>query len=148
MENKYFTPALEDLHVGYECQYAQSHESTNNGITWTTNWIAYKITNSNFPYTLGALALDQIRTPFLTKEQIEDDEWTVKTTSWVGKTATFFDKGNYMMIFDPSDYHIEIIAKDVTAIGFMEYTPEHFRVTLPCKDINTLRFICKLLNIK
>jgi hypothetical protein len=56
-------------------------------------------------------------------------------------------KGNFWLILDTRLPHIEIVAEDVNKIDWMPEFPEKFRVTLPCKDINTFKFITNLLGV-
>lgn len=72
MENKqvYFTPSIEDMRVGYECEYV------NNGI-WMRCWVgsgSQEVTISD-AILFTEIIPEHIRTPYLTKEQIEAEGW-------------------------------------------------------------------------
>ena len=139
MENKYYTPEIEDIRVNYECEMRQADI-----------WEFYRVQNNDC--LCDFVDMDGIRTPFLTEKQIEADGWEVypivmPNQDWVG-----FSKDNYMLLYyclnnDISKPCIKILAKDVTLLEWMGNFPEMFRVTLPCLSINEFRFICKLLKI-
>lgn len=86
---------------------------------------------------------------YLTKEQIEAEGWEERNLNQSTK-FTYFRKGNYMLAFRVVNGLpvIHILAADVLKMEWLiPDAPENFRVTLPCKDINTFRYICKLLEI-
>lgn len=134
MENKYFTPDIEDIRVGYELEKY--------GETLIVKNLA------DIDEILGDLDYcpEDVRVPFLTKEQIEAEGWAVKNIDFASRY--YIDKSNYMGVVETWGKFpvVSILAKDVTKIDWMS-SPEMFRVTLPCKDINTFRYICKLLGI-
>ena len=73
MNNKYFVPEIEDLYIGYECEY--KHNCTNCvDISWkpiiiNQDFLAGGYSESNY------YGDEFLRTPFLTKEQIEKEDW-------------------------------------------------------------------------
>lgn len=151
MTDKYYTPSIEDIRVGYE---VESHEwcideigtPERNYDRWTT-----KILDKSHVETILKYGIKGIRVPCLTKEQIEAEGWSIVDISkqWGDKPSykEAFEKGNYFLGLDTRKPHIEIIAKDVTLIDFLPEFPERFRITIPCPSINEFRIICKLLNI-
>ena len=72
MDNKYYTPAIEDLYVGYECEIRPSSESE-------LPWVSYTISADNTPK--GYFKYGKIRTPYLTKEQVEAEGWEMYARS-------------------------------------------------------------------
>lgn len=146
----YFVPDIEDIRVGYECEIKPTGSEE-------LDWMPYVINGDTaFKYykTKGKGATS-IRVPYLTKEQIEAEGWKSYDLSkgfayryGVPSFRHGFTKDNYILVLDTRKYHIEIMALDVLKIDFLPEFPEHFRVTIPCKDINTFRYICKLLKIK
>ena len=64
-KSKYFTPEIEDIFVGYEC------ESTNNG----KDWYEWKFEYYNFVALDIELLNNMYRTSYLTKEQIIKEGW-------------------------------------------------------------------------
>lgn len=148
MENKYFTPDIEDIRVGYECEWYSKKEG----------WQSYTISNLD---EFEQLDLDRMRVPYLTKEQIEAKGWKPVESKIYPKdakdTCTFlFEKDNFIVTFYSEERTVFFFAKDLTKLDWMCITPrkkwghglyEMFIVTLPCKSINEFRYICKLLNI-
>lgn len=72
MENKHFTPEIKDLRVGYECEMKVYNED---------RWVKLVFGNLDFSTVLdrdkdGKYSVpDCIKTPYLTKEQIESEGW-------------------------------------------------------------------------
>jgi hypothetical protein len=143
-QQKYFIPEIGDIRVGYECEKEDSIKG-------------YE------PYTFDLKGVrdvmqDEIsdyretwfRTPYLSKEQIEAEGW--KETELSKKVAgdykrKAFIKNNYFLIWDTfRDSYIEITLIDPSK-DYRFMNPENFKCTVPCKDINELRYICKLLEI-
>lgn len=158
MENKYFTPEITDIRVGYECQVLNNKNWDSiviNGINSDEDYI--HTTNCSY-YAAG---MSSLRVPYLTKEQIEAEGWKFKITNkiryWYYMDDTFFEcpmtTGYQMMklimMHDPEYNAITIRAYFRGESGYMDDEAE-----LPiiyqgyCKDINTFRTISKLLNIK
>lgn len=148
MTNKYFTPAPEDIRLGYECEClwccAQPRE-----------WVKITVTQEDNESTkdlpiesvLSRLNTGEIRVPYLTPEQIEADGWEPISMKNIELENRYpFQKGNYFLVLDlrhdvPT---IDIILRDVSlALGKFD-NPERFRIWMRCKDINTFRKICKL----
>lgn len=127
MENKYFTPSIEDIHVGFECELQDEK-----------HWNSFKFYRKyDFEIDLERRIHTQtIRVPYLTKEQIEAEGWKE------GDTPGFFDK-----IIDPKDRWFIDWEKEKQLITIGDNENE-VNYTGPCKDINTFRKIIKLLNIK
>ena len=139
---EYFTPSIEDIRVGYELEMNLIDEFTKQTVS-----------NDNLRHTVNIMSRvpHLVRVPYLTKEQIRDDSWKVITpSSNLTKEGVFyFEKGNYFLIADFSrpipflDFILRDPSKDLDKVG----NPERFRFYCECKDINTFRYICKLLNI-
>lgn len=131
---KYFQPDITDLKVGYECE-----------VKWHTfgdgiNWKSYIVKAGD-----SILTTNNVRVPFLTKEQIEAEGWREsekgKGITTVPENFPFliFLKDNYILSFVKEKQRLEIQKK----MGDSQwYIFQGF-----CKDINTLRYICKLLGI-
>jgi hypothetical protein len=105
-----------------------------------------------FGYTdFARLGIDSdggwLRTPHLTKEQIEADGWQYNEDSFLKSIGKFpnhfwFTKNGFGLTFYPDKYTIDIDDDRVCmANPVMVYRGS-------CQDINTFRTICKLLNIK
>jgi hypothetical protein len=134
MDNQYFTPDIEDIRVGYECEVATEHTL---GYGW--NWAAHKITDFN------QLKDVKVRVPYLTKEQIEAEGWTKQTLE--GQSPRYFKGLNYLRLITYEDGKTRVVIKHDPHLH--EDTGCPLTVFLgDCKDLNTFRYICKLLNIK
>lgn len=151
MENKYFTPDIEDIRVGYECEW------TSDGLVFTTPYseplYSGKLEYSDVLdilkwYDMDSFNLTKIvRVPYLTKEQIEAEGWVWKhDTTHFGGMFSSYEKNNHFLIHNRIKNEIRMIFKDPS----LEYdwkNPEKFNFWAECKDINTFRYICKLLGI-
>lgn len=75
MENKYYTPDIEDIRVGYECELNYTSVTPNEV---KKGWLPYIVSVTNdFEVLEKAAKSGMIRTPYLTKEQIEDEGWNI-----------------------------------------------------------------------
>jgi len=144
MENKYYTPAIEDLHVGYEYEYR-----VGKNYAWNTAKILDLYTDRDGCGTYEVeqyLGEGNIRTPYLTKEQIESEGWEIKTYD-IHKAFDFaFKKENYFGVrlkTGKLDIHMADVIKD----KYLENTSHGRLYYGECKSINEFRTICKLLNI-
>jgi hypothetical protein len=147
IEQQYFTPEIEDIRIGYQCE-------VKSGDTWVLVTVNGDILINIAAHLAGGMLITpegvqpfvEFRTPYLTREQIEADGWVEMTIErW--DPYLCFEKGNYWVIFDPRNMAIRILAKDLALITFLDNAQDQFRVTLACKDINTFRYICKLIGI-
>lgn len=154
MENKYFTPSIEDIRVGYECEIYPNKGYED---TWipTIGKCEEVPGNGVKSCNLDELTYDclidghiGIRVPYLTKEQIEAEGWKVTTPT---PKATihwklFITKGNVMGGL-LNDGRLELVLQDVLLDDRTEATSNGRIYLGECKDINTFRMICKLLGI-
>lgn len=149
----YFVPDIEDIRVGYECEM-YTHRFLE-GYGWNkqilgSTLVAAIVTHSN--------ELEKgIKTPYLTKEQIEAEGWKPVNTGGLengcmnGRCA--FTKGNYFLII-PSQPNtklgnrIEIVMVDVLKDDYNEWTSNGRMYLGECRCINDFRLIMKLLCIK
>lgn len=74
MENKYYVPEIEELHIGFEYEVASSY--CKNGIKqddlWTERLVEIDI---DFEYIEAQLEIGIIRVKYLDKEDIESLDW-------------------------------------------------------------------------
>lgn len=131
MENdKYFTPDIEDLRVGYECDLLGS-----------------KIVIED-RHDLDLSFDHPLRTPYLTKEQIEAEGWkfTPKSISlWFEKDGITLREDGYhfkkiTLLYSTHDNRLVIKPMFIGGDEQVFFEGE-------CKDINTFRWLCKLLKI-
>ena len=142
MENKYFTPDMEDFHIGYECE-----------IRTLTIWKSGKFPeilelNSELDEfgkdSLMKAAHAILRVPYLTKEQIETEGWKENVLNDNEKALLLFLKNGYELRM----YKNYICRFSILIVG-AGIIPNWDKVLFEgkCKDINTFRKICKLLEI-
>lgn len=135
-EDGYFTPDIEDLRVGYECEVAY-----NMGDIWKTIVLDRDSLNE---YLDEDIFRNEIRVPYLTKEQIEAEGWIIINEN----NPTYYRKKLEDHL--PYDYQWIIIDFENHYVNFLQ-SDTHYdgsKFCGECKDINTFRYICKLLNIK
>ena len=144
MENKYFTPDIEDVYVGYELEWKckirnQDWEKT----ICDTDLISiiydeYEHADFEEPYN------EQFRVPYLTKEQIEAEGWKENVLNNNEKALLLFLKNGYELRM----YKNYICRFSILIVG-AGIIPNWDKVLFEgkCKDINTFRKICKLLEI-
>lgn len=139
MENKYYTPEIEDLRVGYECQW-NDLSIWRDEILDSYGLFATIINESN------ESLVDKIRTKHLDKQDIESLGWKFKGKSidiWFEKEGDF-DMGSFttykiIMHYGLEDHRMFIYADDQGT----EY--DLFKGEI--KSINELKYIQKLLGI-
>lgn len=150
MENKYFTPDIEDICIGYELEWKckirnQDWEKT----TCDTDLISiiydeYEHSDFEEPYN------EQFRVPYLTKEQIKAEGWEYKNRStdlWFEHKEIFLREDGYhleniKLQYGLHDYRLKI---SFVYVGDSEESTNAYLGE--CKDINTFRKIIKLLGI-
>ena len=115
-------------------------------------WEEIIIEESELDNRIEDLEKKRIRTPYLTKEQIEAEGWIHTGGKLLKEANQMFEKGNYFLVFNEKVKTINIILRDPSKeceISWsVQMSPEHFNFFCECKCINTFRTICKLLNIK
>lgn len=140
-ENKYFTPSIEDIRVGYELEWKL------NKVDWIEyydksvyDWQKHVITENDFHG--GELGDDfhsfgnsncEFRVPYLTQEQIE-------TEGWVEGKKGRFELQQITILQDEERTDWLVITETIKDKQQLAFKGE-------CKDINTFRYICKLLRI-
>lgn len=147
MENKYFTPDIEEMFVG--CEF-EMHD------TWG-DWKKLILTEDLLKNPMVSLGSGnerapwywKFRVPYLTKEQIEAEGWEL--IQIYPKGACIFQKGTKEegceLTCDFTEHRVHF-----TELYFCGLDDEYTRTkltwrSLECKDINTFRKICKLLKI-
>ncbi len=155
MENKYFTPDIEDICIGYE--YEQLVTPLSESLSKSEpEWMKCKFPD---PFTIDRILLlyerkEQLRVPYLTKEQIEGEGFVYRGKISNGtipgepftKIELEFIKNNILIRFDIISNKVMIDKADSTEENVNFYNVK----TLyhgECKDINTFRKIIKLLGI-
>jgi hypothetical protein len=137
MENKYFTPDIEDFHVGYECEILKE------------NWEHFVFNVEEIIPVFAkvnskTIVSDKIRVPYLTKEQIEAEGWEHVGGKLLSGDFQDYQKNNFSMRYATDTRKLSIMVRDPS------FSNERFQVTIlkaECRDINTFRKIIKLLGI-
>jgi hypothetical protein len=148
MENKYFTPDMEDIHIGYECEILYPHNMIEYNKKLNENlWKKHKFELRESLSEGDSVSFDYIyRTLYLTKEQIEAEGWKEKQMHLNGTFVMILGKLNkgYELMFTEGNSQI-VITKVWTLFDEKVKRDNVFKGN--CKDINTFRKIIKLLEI-
>ena len=141
MENKYFTPDIEDIRVGYEGEY-HNWSMDEAGIPELNydRWEKAILNKSNVEIMLK-YGIKGFRVPYLTKEQIEAEGWNKNDIS--PNLIKKIDEDSYYSVSLNKDYNIVITKCFINGWSWV-WQPFY---SGECKDINTFRYICKLLGI-
>jgi len=160
--DSYFIPKIEDLKENYQFEYQEYDEELD---IFKDNWIK---TNFDSREGLGhdltyQFQSENVRCEFLTKEQIESEGWAlqeefpyvhsiglIKNLTYRGTNHTVFLYYNYS-----SKWLLITIQSVIDNIYSIKYTTEKTDINIngntlyagTCLDINTFRYICKLLEI-
>ena len=128
-KEKYFIPEIEDIYSGYEYE-VRRNDGKWERVTKFSNDYDYE---DNPHYAIMKdIKAGKIRVPYLSKEQIEKEGW--EFTEQINNRL-YFRKGAFVLTFE--DDYINIDNTKGQDIGYWG----------KCKDINTFRYICKLLEI-
>ena len=181
MKNKYYIPNIEDLTIGYECEKQtvgefSSHYSIflRDGATkedyrkaWdkyycteAKDFVKHIITFKDFEFLkISEDILGYVRTPYLTKEQIEDEGFELKHTSvdlWFKfkespvthtKIQDFYRYKPYNLFLNYGLHDCRLVIRcDFSADNDFDKADCLFEGE--CCSINELRFILKRLKIK
>lgn len=148
-EIKYYTPDIEDIHIGYECQTRWSDEVGVNGTEWKDLIISDTIGFHKWQ-------LPVLRTPYLTREQIESEGWRFQHQGGLngdieGKFLFIKDvKGEiHQTSYGMSD-RISFYLVFGKELKIVKQYDSHVKETVfkgSCPSINEFRTICKLLKI-
>ncbi len=151
-DDKYFTPSIEDIRVGYECEIKPTGSEV--------DWMPYIINGDNAfkHYETRGKGATSIRVPYLTKEQIESCGFILKAKSidhWfqIAEDKRFdtdlqnfcgYKAYNVFLNYGFHDYRLKIKA-DFS--GGSDYNKAETLFDGECKCINSLRQILKQIHI-
>ena len=143
MENKYFTPDIEDLCIGYECELLMNTDVSI--LNPTSNAPEFKpfIFEKNKIELLIEL-YDSIRVPYLTKEKIEAEGWKHIGGKMLSGAEQIYNKGIFNLYYTTSNLKLQVVNDEE------DWSPEvqgGVKFEGFCKDINTFKKIIKLLGI-
>ncbi len=134
MENKYFTPDIEDFYIGYEYERFVPRANATEEECWEK--LVMSVNYLSLDDIDNEIMEKEIRVPYLTKEQIEAEGW--KFDYNLGDFDYYIKTVN-----DKEEYELEFCYKERININIWKRTLYHGE----CKDINTFRKIIKLLGI-
>lgn len=135
MENKYFTPSIGDIRIGYQCQIKYFSDSDFEEVIIDDEWTLCVLKE----YINDSC----LRVPYLTQAHLEERGWVLRT-EYSGKYRLMFAKDNFLLSYNPENYMLFIIPLDPSK----EFYEHQTRYAGTCKDPNTFDYICKLLNIE
>ncbi len=183
--SKYFTPDIEDLRIGYQCEiremitcglYAQLKGEEEYSTIYKPVIIGKEVPipegefsvekltkvfesfynqHPSVDKAISLLKKDKLKVPYLTKEQIEAEGWTAleDISPFTGKVYKY-RKAEKPRGFN--EHHIYTLEWDgistpnikihLESESSWHHTNQYIYVG-SCRDINTLRYICKLLGI-
>lgn len=149
MENKYYTPEISDIKIGYECEIWFSHAYAKEN--WEPYVFKYYDEKEDVFYNHDVLIhniidnADKIRTPYLTKEQIETEGWKLLGVVKEDTIIAYLKKETiiYTINYKKSILTITKLLRKEN-MNFLD--DQLYKGT--CPSINEFRTICKLLNIK
>lgn len=145
MNEKYYTPELEDFCIGYELEYKPANNSEFTKLIvdkyfQSSRWGYEELSYEEF------VKEGRIRVSYLTKGQIEQEGWLVSAVD------DFYNKTGNRLTYDELSNELCIIQTPKITIDEARDWPEGkgnynlFRGK--CKSINEFRTIMKLLSIK
>ena len=140
MENKYFTPDIEDIRVGYECEANPKLYGSVEDV-WKPTIMKGVGQEVIYYHSLGVY-----RTPYVTQEQIEAEGWKF-SSKW--EPVIFFKKGDWILKYWYKLHIIELHTNDLVR-EIDKFNANFDRATTlncECKSINELRIIQKMLRI-
>lgn len=141
-DDKYFTPSIEDIRVGYEYEYFDPYAT----IKGDSEWQVRKFNGKEIQIASeagGDWIKNNYRVPYLTKEQIEAEGWETAREYPAAHFKKDIDENGYYSITLNENNQI-VITKAFIDGWAWKWSPFY---SGECKDINTFRYICKLLNI-
>jgi hypothetical protein len=150
MITKYFNPDIEDICIGYELEMNWNR-------AYEEKWVPIKISvqDEEFAYTsklseiVDALhdGMSEARVPYLTKEQIEAEGWYKIDDNYPIQTFKSLIEVSVEVIYNYDTHYlfITIPGKIMFVEPKINYRANKF--SGKCKDVNTFRKICKLLEI-
>lgn len=151
-EQKYFTPSIEDIRVGYEAEIAYLHEDN-----WSfTKWRTKEETLATITELLNYNR--RIRVPYLTKKQIEAEGWKVENFPY-NIIKGVKNTGIYDLNDDMTGIEYNLFYRfENKRLSIESYIINYGKADRPykgvnciyfgeCKDINTFRYLIKLLEI-
>lgn len=147
MENKYYTPKIEEFHVGFEYEklYRNIKEQWWVDSIWKPNDSVHNFFNLQVPRAYKIP--ESIRVKYLDKEDIESLGWVYDKTSTNGELK--FVKDNIMLYYRPKTKELGTFTLDPSKSDFFsKYSVDNKQVKfLIIKNKSELKVLLKQLNI-
>lgn len=133
--DKYYTPLIEDIRVGYEYEALIHYFTT--GYEWEKKVLDLHTLQGILNTYRGKIT--GLRTPYLTKEQVEKEGWEgiEELDNFGAFTTTKNKSGIIYKLTWSSDLQLQIWDTNFIQCVFHG----------ECKSINEFRYLCKLLGI-
>lgn len=137
-ENKYYTPDLEDLFVGYECEIENKPRQHEGFISSTFkefhSWDKFTISEiMEIQVAYGYFKRNEIRVPYLTREQIMEELYILDENSGGNESIQVMHNDTWFVDFYPTLHKITLYYK-----GDLVYNGR-------CRCVNDLRKITRVL---
>jgi len=148
-DKKYYTPAIEDIRVGYECEWNTHADPTQ--IDQFTRWTHHVFTVEsleNYGIECMRKNMKHFRTLYLTREQIEAEGWTHTGGNLSSVSRQDYEKSGVEIEYWELNQNLVVKRKNLYRDGSGRYDGYIQYFKGKCPSINEFRTICKLLNIK
>lgn len=148
-DEKYFIPDIEDIRVGYECEWQSKIRKE----TWHKEIFDVDLVNifyDEYEHSDEDEPLsEQFRTPYLTKKQIEAEGWNIWEQGPSAEGTSFIkDKYSCQLLMRGNVNALNAgIDPNSTNLTISQYKTGDVLFLGECKSINEFRYICKLLKI-
>jgi hypothetical protein len=144
-QNKYYTPDISELHVGYECQIGNLFALSGSRWEWAETKPLKWNTISFIAQAMIPEHLVYIRTKYLDQSDIESCGWIHTGGQLISSGRQDYEKAGMMLKYFPR-HHSLFIAKAINPDAMDGFAEKLFDGE--CKSINELRKIMEWLNIK
>lgn len=141
-QNKYYTPDISELHIGYECQIGNLFALPGSRWEWAETKPLKWSTIAFIAQAMIPERLVYIRTKYLDQSDIESCGW-----EYDGNDTDGWNK-YYLFTGDTSWYLHHGYNNEILIIKYENHKSKGTFYNGECKSINELRKIMKWLNIK
>lgn len=149
MENKYYTPSIEDIRVGYELEYHNwSRDERGEPKLNFDRWESTILKEGNVSTFMKYGITKGVRVPYLTKEQIEKEEWK-QVNNLRGNIESYLtDKKDYDCYFKKGWCLLHYNKLNTIEVSYTAgIYPIQILYVGKCPSINEFRTITKLLGL-
>ena len=136
MEDRYYNPKIEELHIGFECEIDQSE--INKNFKWCEYVIGTDYENITIARAVSEVNKNGIRVKYLDRQDIESFgfKFDAIRSKVIGNFAGQHDSGLYYLDYSPYNYkeefndkvHLRILkVKDVPGNAEFKYAIENYQ---------------------